>query len=478
MNETYWKLDEGAEYPPLSDDIRCGCLVIGGGLCGVLTAYQLGKRGIDTVLIEKERLGNGKTAGTTAKATVCHNTAYSDLSEKLSAESARKYAAANMAGLSLLREITDDSCDAETCDMFLYSLYGERRIMREYNRMREFGIDCVYSVGTPVGFELPIEVKSAVCVRNQLKFHPLKTVRHIAALAQPCVKIYEQTEAESLADHVVKTKNGHTIRGEKIIIATNYPMLVPKNLNFLKLYRETSYGAALLGLPALSHMYYGIDGGYAYRSHGETLIVSGERNRDTPPPNTAEKLIQAAEAMFGKAELLASWSNNDCHTHDGMPYAGTIGDGVFLASGFSSWGMTNSAAAAIILSHMAAGERIWYADGFSPSRHLLKSGGDSLLNHIAVSVSGMAKNLTVPEHTLSEIKPGCAEIISYNGHRAGAYRDENGKTYLVSLKCPHLGCSLEWNPAARTWDCPCHGSRFSYDGTCIGEPSTKGIGLT
>ena len=82
MNETYWKLDEGAEYPPLSDDIRCSCLVIGGGLCGVLTAYLLGKRGINTVLIEKERLGNGKTAGTTAKATVCHNTAYSDLSER------------------------------------------------------------------------------------------------------------------------------------------------------------------------------------------------------------------------------------------------------------------------------------------------------------------------------------------------------------------------------------------------------------
>jgi len=488
MDETYWKIAPAdvREYPALNSDIRCSCLIIGGGLCGMTAAYLLGQRGIDTVLIEKERIGNGKTAGTTAKATVCHNTAYSDISEKLGAESARKYAAANLAGLKLLQNLSGEySCDARTADMYLYSIYGERRIWREYIAMRDIGIDCELikeDSAENYGFELPVKIKSAVRIKNQLAFHPMKLLHGIVEHSK--AKIYEQTEAVGISSgthhHIVKVKNGHTISAGKVIIATNYPVLVPKNLNFIKLYRETSYAAAVKGLPTLSGMYYGIDGGYAYRSHEDVLIVSGERHRGAASGKSCEKLVEQARALFGteNPEVTAAWSNNDCYTHDGVPYVGSIGDGIFIASGFSAWGMTNSAAAAIILSHLTAGEKLWYADIFNPSRNVLKSGGESLYSHIAVSVGGMAKNLTVPEHTVSEIAPGSAGIVSYNGRRAGAYRDNEGKVHLVSVKCPHLGCSLEWNPASLTWDCPCHGSRFSYDGKCISEPANNGIQLS
>ncbi len=486
MNETLWKMEEKESYPALAEDIRCGCLVIGGGLCGVLTAYLLGKRGIDTVLIEKERLGYGKTMGTTAKATVCHNLTYSRIMEQRGREAAEAYGTANRDGLRLLRELcledgAAEECDARNSDFFLYSLYGERHIHEEARAMREAGIDCTVFHGGHEDFELPVSPKSGILLRDQLTFHPIKTVRAIAA--KSAVRIFEQTEAvsKSMAPsshmHIVKTAKGHSIHASKVIVATNYPVLVPGSLSFLKLYRETSYAAVFEGAPLLSRMYYGIDGGYHYRSHGEYLIVSGERHRTAPVPNAAEKLTQEASARFGSLCKTTEWSNNDTYTHDGIPYVGEMGDGMFVASGFGGWGMTNSASAARILSALAAGEVPRTAWVFSPSRNPLKGGADSLLHHIGISVSGMAKRFTVPELTAEQLRPGCAGIVSHNGGRAGAYRDEEGQLHLVSLKCPHLGCSLEWNGAAKTWDCPCHGSRFFPDGSCIGDPAKEGIAL-
>ncbi|MBE6597891.1 MAG: FAD-dependent oxidoreductase [Ruminococcaceae bacterium] len=479
MNETYWKTT-ASKYPTLTDDIRCSCLVVGGGLCGVLTAYLLGKRGVDTVLIEKEHLGFGKTMGTTAKATVCHNMIYTRLEKSIGMEGARLYAEANLHGLRLLRELLlDDGAasrgDCQRSDFFLYSIYGERRIAAELRCMRECGILCSPINGRESRFELPLRIKSGILVKDQLQFPPLKAIHDIASRSN--VGIYEETEAVSAirshAGYIVKTKNGQAIQASKVIVATNYPVLVPRNLSFIKLYRETSYAAALTGAPVLRSMYFGIDGGYAYRSHGSALIVSGERHRTSPVPNAADRLLEEAKAMFGEVTPLCSWSNNDCYTHDGIPYIGKTGDGLYIASGFNGWGMTNSASAALILSYLAVGENLPFAGIFSPSRNIIKSGGESLAHHISISAAGMAKNLTVPELTAADIRPGCAGIVSHNGKRTGAYRDNEGKLHLVSLKCPHLGCSIAWNPAAKTWDCPCHGSRFTPDGICISEPSTQ-----
>jgi len=407
---------------------------------------------------------------------------YSRLAESHGAETARKYGAANLAGLRILRELllpASFACDAEETDFYLYSLFGERHITAEYAQMRKTGMDCEAFAGTPAGFELPFAVKSGILLRNQLKFHPGKTVRYLAA--QGKARIFEETEAASLSEsghgYLVKTESGHRIFAEKVISAANYPVLMPGNLSFLKLYRETAYGAVLAGAPRLSAMYYGIDGGYAYRSHGENLLVSGERHRDMPPPGAEEKPAAEAERLFPGSRTVMRWSGSDCCTHDGLPYAGSVRPGLYLASGFGLWGMTNSAAAALILSGLAAGETLWYSDVFSPRRNFLKGGGDSFLHHAGVSAAGMARNFTVPEMLPAEIRPGEAGIVSHNGKRAGAYRDEGGKLHLVSLKCPHLGCSLAWNPAAKTWDCPCHGSRFTADGVCIGNPAAQNIGL-
>ncbi len=481
-NETYWKRDAAPDYPPLAEDIRCSCLVIGGGLCGVLTAYLLGKRGIDTVLIEKERLGCGKTAGTTAKATLCHGTLLSRIWKSHGREGAMHYTEANRHGLRLLRELLPDGGEetAQTADFFLYSNHGERRIAEEYRCLRECGVDCTMFRGQAEDFELPRPPKSGIRLREQLHLHPLLAIRTVAR--RTSAAMYEMTEGVSAAKtkegHIVRTAKGHIIRAKTVVITANYPVLVPQNLNFLKLYRETTYAAAFSGTPALGNMYYGIDGGHAYRSHGDTLIVSGERYRTASPENAPDRLVDEAKRLFPRAEVTAQWSNNDCYTHDGIPYVGKAGDGILLAAGFNGWGMTNAASAALMLSYLAAGEVPLHAALFSPKRNLLKGGGSSLLRHAEISAAGMMQNLTVPDKTAAELRPGCAAIVSHNGQRAGAYRDDSGKLHLVKVKCPHLHCSLEWNPAAKTWDCPCHGSRFSPDGVCISEPAHESICIT
>ncbi len=483
MNRSYWETTHHPTYPTLGEDIRCGFAVIGGGLCGVLTAYLLGKRGLDTVLVEKDRLGGGKTAGTTAKATVCHGLALSRIRRARGKEAAEAYATANGHGLRLLRELLaeegkGDECDCGVSDLFLYSVYGKRRITEEYDCMKACGIDCTLLEGTRDGFELPLDVQSAIRVGEQLQFHPIKAVQSIARRING--RVYEGTEAQSIvktaAGYLIKTAQGHIIRAAKVIVTTNYPTLVPKNMSFLKLYGETTYAAALANAPALCHMYYGIDGSYAYRSHGDVLIVSGERHRESPVPNAASRLTAEAQRLFPGATELAAWSNNDCYTHDGFPYAGEVGEGIFLASGFNGWGMTTSAACAMVLSYLAAGEVPPQSGIFSPSRNILKGGGESLLHHMVIAASGTAKRLSVPEQTSADLPRGVAAIVSRNGHRTGAYRDENGILHTVRPICPHMGCSLQWNPAAKTWDCPCHGSRFTSTGTCLSTPALQNIG--
>jgi len=176
--------------------------------------------------------------------------------------------------------------------------------------------------------------------------------------------------------------------------------------------------------------------------------------------------------------VVESWTNNDTYTHDGLPYSGQLRSGIWVACGYSAWGMTNSAAMAIIAAEQICGRDPWYADVFSPSRNFLHGGKREFAEHMGTAISGVMRQMSSPpEVALSKIEPSHAAVVSSRGKRAGAYRDTDGNVHLVSLKCPHLGCELAWNSADLTWDCPCHGSRFSYTGECVSNPANTSIRL-
>ncbi len=471
-----WNLSPTQKYPSLTDDLSCDVAVVGGGLTGVLCAHRLAVRGLSVVLLERHTIAHAesRTARSTAKATVAQEGIYSTLREHRSTEASRKYAAANLAGLRYLRELLPPTAERE---MYLYALHGERRLQREFLALRENGIPCDYQTDAP----LPFPVTAAIRIPGQLSFDPAELLRNICAMEN--FRVYENSPVTAAGSHTVFC-NGHTVTAGQVLLATNYPQFCESAGISLKLYRKTSYAVAVRcadGFRMRDVLAYGIDGGYGYRlaKDGELLIVSGETHRGTDAPNVEERLRTAAKnASCGELDVVETWSNNDGYTHDGLPYIGKLHNGMAIACGYGAWGMTNAAGAAVLLTEQICGSNVWYEDIFSPYRNFLRGGTSSFAEHMTTATGGMMRTFaSPPEEYASKVRTGQAEIINYHGKRAGAYRDENGELHVVNLRCPHRGCELTWNTADRTWDCPCHGSRFSYTGACLSNPAEEGIGL-
>jgi glycine/D-amino acid oxidase-like deaminating enzyme/nitrite reductase/ring-hydroxylating ferredoxin subunit len=475
-----WNFHTTVSHPPLSGDLTCDAAVIGGGLTGVLCARALAQRGLSVALFEEHTVAHegSKTARSTAKATVAHETAASALTENVSGEASRKYIAANLAGLRFLHELTGGE---GTCDMYLYGLHGERRLQHEFHALSDGGVVCEYLSGAPFSLSEAHPVTAAVRIPDQLALDPVKLAHRLCA--EGTFAVFEHSPVTAAGRHTL-TCGGHTVTAAHIIAATNYPVFHEASLP-MKLSRKTSYAAAVrcaegFRLPQ-NIMAYGADGGFGYRfvRDGEILIVSGETHRGTAAPNAGQRLLRAAaEAANGKIEIVRQWSNNDGYTHDGIPYVGQLRCGIFIACGFGAWGMTNAAGAAVILAEQICGKGVWYDDLFSPYRNFLRGGMTPFAEHAGVAAGGLLRTMAPPpDRYASEVAPGRAEIINYRGRRAGAYRTPDGQLHVVRLRCPHLGCCLEWNPEEKTWDCPCHGSRFDYTGKCISNPAETGIGL-
>ncbi len=470
-----WKTG-GITYPQVSKNIKCGVAVVGGGLTGVILAYLLARRGIDVALFEANSIGSGKTGRSTAKVTVAHGYKYAALCEDLSPEVARKYAAANMNGL---RFYSEHLGERDKKIMLLYSLYGQRRLLKEYSAMRESGIPCQWIDAPAV--PLPFKTEGAVKLTDQYAIDPVRFADSLCRLGR--FKVFENSPVEVVDAHLLVC-GGHTITADHVAVCTNYPTHVPASVAPIKLSRKISLAVKLRSEGGFSIpfgvMAFGVDGGYGYR-HGDDpreIIVSGETSRDMPTPLAEERLARAARRLAPDAEIMESWTNNDTYTHDGLPYSGRLHSGIWVACGYSAWGMTNSAAMAKIAAEQICGHDLWYADIFSPNRNFMKGGSREFSNHMQTAVSGMMKQMSSPPPTSpAEIEADHAAVVASRGKRTGAYRDPNGALHLVSLKCPHLGCELQWNPTDKTWDCPCHGSRFSYTGECVSNPATKGIRL-
>ncbi len=448
--------------PPLENDITLDCAIVGGGLAGILTAYLLAESGLRCALFEEGELLSGKSGRTTAKATVGRPFFYSSLDP----DRAKKAAAAYSDGLNLLKSLTAKiKGSAKTTDVYFYEKYGSTRLRREYETMQSAGISCAaYSKNAA---PIPDENEGAIRIYDQLTLD-VPTLAYGLCLSGK-FKIYENSPAESITAHSL-TVGSHTVRASNVICATNYPAH-PDLSNPIKYYRKTS--SVIKSEPVDCEILensaaYCCDCGYGIRrSHDGGLMVSGVAQREAPTADTFAALEDVLHTYAPHAKIELRWTNNDVYTHDLIPSIGRQKSGVIFSGGFSGWGMTASAVSAIITSELVKGREIWYADMFSPNRGILPYGTNSLTEHTEQAASGMMKKYGEPHLTPHDLKPGEGGIVSRNGKRTGAYRDENGSLYYTSISCPHMGCELQWNSADRTWDCPCHGTRLTYDGKLI-----------
>lgn len=427
MDSIWTNSTERPDYGAQQKDRNTDVLIIGGGLAGILCAAMLNAAGVDHILVEADCICSGITGNTTAKITVQHGLIYDKLIRTVGIDGARKYWEANRLALEKYRELSQAiDCDFEEKDAFVYSRTDRRKIEAELEAYRKLGVEAALATNLP----LPFPVAGAVRVARQAQFHPLKFAYGIAK----GLRIMEHTKVREIMPEQAITDHG-TIRAKKIIVATHFPFLNKHGSYFLKLYQHRSYVLALRKAPDMNGMYLDeADTGLSFRNYGDLLLLGGGGHRTGKKGGNWQELSDFARKYYPNAREVARWATQDCMSLDGMPYIGPYSKrtpNLYAATGFNKWGMTSSMVAAMILADLVQGKANLYAALFSPSRSMLHP---QLAINAAESLLGLLTP-TVP-------------------------------------RCPHLGCALKYNKQEHSWDCPCHGSRFTGDGQLIDNPAT------
>ncbi len=463
-------------FPALQGDLNREVAVIGGGIAGLLTAALLRRAGLEAVVLEREQIASGVTAGTTAKITAQHGLIYDKLIRRFGKERARQYAHANQQAVEAYWALTAElgiSCGLEKTDAYVYSTADGRKTEREAAAARTLGLPAALVTKTA----LPFSVTNAVRFSKQAQFHPLA---FLAALCKE-LEIYEHTMATAIGNGEVLTTGG-VVRAKAVVLATHFPIINVPGFFFLRMHQERSYVLALENAAPVDGMYIGEEkNSLSFRNAEGYLLLGGAgmRTGKNGEGGNFERLWQSAKVFYPASKVKFQWAAQDCMPHDQLPMIGPVSGslpGLYVATGFQKWGMTTAMAAAEILTDLISGRENQDAPVFSPQRfHPIVSAPRLLLDGAQTAYSIAKEKLELPRGALLSIPNGTAAVIRVEGEKVGVYKTPEGGAYFVTVRCPHLGCRLEWNPEERSWDCPCHGSRFDYTGRLLNEPAQTEI---
>lgn len=475
-HESVWKSTAMLKsHSKLSKDIECDVLVIGGGISGVLTTYFLKKNNIDAVLVESSAIASGQTERTTAKITSQHGACYQQIEKSYGFDKAVLYANANEKAIDDFDKLIFDNridCDFSRLPSCLYSLRETDTLIKEYN----FTNKCRISSSLTKRTELPFSVKLALRYTNQAQFNPYPFISKLCDY----ISIFENTHVLRIEDNIAYC-DGCKIKAKKIVFATHYPIVNFPGLYFVRMHQSRSYVLALKNAQNLKAMYHSADkGGLSFRSFNGYLLLSGGSHRTGENPAVPSYLFLSdrAKELYAGCEVVYSFSAQDCMSPDHMPYAGVYAKSKpdwYVLTGYSKWGMTDSMMCAQLVSDLISDNSNELVDLLSPSRFsasIIKP----ILNETTHAVKNLSKSMfRIPLNKVSDIDRGSGKIVMYNGKRCAVYRDENDEIFALSAHCPHLGCELSFNEGEKTWDCPCHGSRFSITGELIDSPSRTSL---
>lgn len=417
----------------LDHDIDADVLVIGAGMAGMLCAYFLTQAGCRCVVAEGSRVGSGATQNTTAKVTAQHNLVYDELIEREGVERARQYFEANQAAVAGLRQLsTLVPCDFEERSAYVYAEGATARLEREQAAYERLGIPHHVLPSAPV----PLANMGALGMERQAQFNPLKLLYGL----MPSVDVYENAFVTAVDGDTAHTRHG-SIKADRIVLATHYPLVNIPGLFFMRLHQERSYAVALEGAPGVDGMFIGDSGGLSFRTYGDYLVVGGGGHRTGEGPGADDgyrPLRSFATEAYPSCVERYAWATQDCVSLDHVPYIGvhrSSAPNLYVATGFSKWGMTGSYVAARAITDLVVEGRSPVEELFAPHRGMM---GGALLSNMATSAANL-------------VKPG--------------------------RRCTHMGCHLAHNDVEDSWDCPCHGSRFEADGSVVDGPATKPIAV-
>ena len=484
-DECYWTASADARRSsPLQGETTADFAIIGGGIVGIVAARLLKDRGHRVAVVEAGRVGHGVTGRSTAKVTAQHSTFLHRIERKHGAEAARAYAEFNRAGVGLIADLVQReglSCDFEPADSFVYATTTEGREKLEEECATANNAGLPMEIVADAGLPYPIEC--ALRLPDQAQFQPARFVAELAAtLPGDGSAVFEDSRVIDWTKTEVRTDQG-SISARHVIMATHLPLGQVGNFHAC----TSPHMHAVMAVPvaperAPEGMHISIDEPKrSLRSHraasGETfLILTGPTFKHGDAEAEAQgfgELAEFAREHFGYQGGGYRWANEDYTPSDGLPYigwSGTAGESLLVATGFDAWGLSNGAAAALILADLCEGRDNGWARTFDASRHSLSGFGKSVVN------TGKVTGELIGGHLRSDGDPASAEegeIVELNGRAAGIYRGDDGTLRAVSAVCTHMGCKVGWNPVDRTWDCACHGSRFAADGGVIHGPAVE-----
>jgi glycine/D-amino acid oxidase-like deaminating enzyme/nitrite reductase/ring-hydroxylating ferredoxin subunit len=478
--------------PSLSGDQRADVVIVGAGITGLTAAALLGAEGVGVVVLEAGTVGGGVTGHTTAKVTALHGLVYDELRSKFGPQGARVYAEANRAALERIAAFVADEkieCGWRRRTAYTYVRSSARRpqIEDEVSAAREAGLPTRLVAKTP----LPFPVAAAVALDDQAELHARAYLLGLAGLVQRNGgQIFEHSPvlgASWRGRPSVRTAEG-SVQAGHVVVATLMPML-DRGLFFSRLTAKRSYCLSMTvrGTPPEGMFISAEEPTRSVRSQApvpggpdeELLIVGGEGHTTGEETATGERyrrLEHFAREHFDVRRITHRWSAHDLMPADGLPYVGPItplGSRILTAAGYRKWGLTNGTAAAMILTDRILGRENPWAARLDSNRLTPRRSARGVAAEVAKDARHLIGDRFKRSGTVEDLAPGQGGLVRIEGKLAAAYREPGGRLHAVSCVCTHLGCRVAFNEAERSWDCPCHGSRFAVDGTVLQGPAVQ-----
>ena len=482
------------KFNKLNENLDCDVCIVGGGIFGITCAYYLSMQGFKVIVLEKDFIGSKTTGNTTAKITSQHGLFYDYLINSFGLKQANDYLYINNKAILEIKNIIDSEkidCDFEFQDSFVYTtskedleaFYNEEKALKTLNFNSSLLSSC----------SLPFDVECALKFPNQAQFNPLKYLYSLCDIiienggkifCDTCCFDFKMQDQFNFA----YCMNGNFVKSKYLIIASHFPFKNFPGFYFSKMYQSTSYAIAFETNEPLFNGYYinNTPPLFSYRTalyNGKRIgIIVGSDNKTgkmVSYDNTYGILESEIFKFYKDAKILFRWNTEDCISLDKLPYVGyysSLLKNVFVATGFKKWGMTLSNVSANIICDMILGKENDYLYLFDSTRLKPIKNFDEVKNMtVDTTFSLVIDKLKTSNFEVSEIPEDSGKVIDIDGKKVGVYKDINSKLYFVNPICTHLGCLLSWNEVDKTWDCPCHGSRFDYMGKNLYGPGFKDL---
>lgn len=492
-NKSFWQTVEEQNFSTDFSDLEFDTIIVGAGITGVTLAKELQDRGLKCLLLDKENPGFGTTGGTTAHINNFYDASYDEIMHKFGEESARLLVKSTKDTLDYIKKNVlkySIDCDFSTCNFFLFSAEDKQNEKLDSILAAHQQLDVKTTPSATLPFNLPFA--KAIRIEGQAQFHPLKYLIRLldaykqaggAILTNQSIVEYQNQENEIR----LKTSDERIFTAKNIIWATHIPpgknrfdLLVAPYRSYVLTLKLRNPPEILAQTADLYDPYHY----FRYHRDGDTYyLIAGGFDHKTGDENNTEKhfndLKELVDKHFEYDELTAQWSSQYYVSADGLPYIGRMPHepNVYIATGYGGNGMTFGSMASLIIPDLLQGKETSLSKLLSPARVKPVASAKSVLSEgwNATQHFIMDKLSANKIKEFEDVPLQQGSVVKYQGKTLAVYRDEHGALYCLSSICPHMGCTVSWNAAEKSWDCPCHGSRFDIEGKLLNGPAVSDL---